>query len=341
MKIADKNINPYALLIEESETLIKQTIKNSYIKGQIRRTIFNKTQKIIKDTVNKIKIKSLAIDTEKSLQALARQSYFTLVGQFGYNGLVLAALLTLNDKKLQDVELIKAQEYLSTNLPTDAKGVPLQTYYKEVFNNKVKPVLNKLAKLNALDPGDVSGRNSLRNLAEMEVRYNEHLDEIAEFKTKGVKLVVSSVHADCSDRCFPYQGKVYSLDGSYGKTEDGKLYEPLEKATDVYYTTKAGKVYKNGLLGFNCRHKLYEYKAKMVIPSVSKAQQEKESKINTKQRLYEKQVRKWREQEQTYKNVDEETYQFARQKAIEWNKKYISFSKQNGRAYYPDRTKVI
>lgn len=127
-------------------------------------------------------------------------------------------------------------------------GVPLSRYYSDVWRNQVKPVLDRLCDGVALDPNDYSGRNSLRNLAEMEVRYNDHLQSIEALKAAGERLVVCSAHADCSDRCAPWQGRVYSLDGTSGVI-DGHRYVPLEQATDIYYTTKAGRVYKNGLLG--------------------------------------------------------------------------------------------
>ena len=206
---------------------------------------------------------------------------------------------------------------------------------------KVNDVYTRLAKNDALDPDDISGRNSLRNRAEMEVRYEYHQNEIQSFKDAGTKLVVCSTHADCSDRCFPWQGKVYSLDGTSGKTEDGRSYVPLETATDIYYTTKAGKTYKNGLLGFNCRHKLYEYVPGMGIPKVSRAEQRKENKINTKQRAMEKTVREWRMREELNKGAGNTAeYLYAQKKASEAYARYRKFSQENGRAYYPDRVKT-
>ena len=133
--------------------------------------------------------------------------------------------------------------------------MPLGKYYKDVWEENVLPTLDKIAQSKALDPNDLTGRNSLRNLAEMEVRYTDHLDSIDDLKSRGVKLVIASTHADCSKRCLRWQGRIYSLDGTYGEI-NGKKYIPLEVATNIYYTTKAGRVYKNGLLGFNCRHRL-------------------------------------------------------------------------------------
>ena len=80
-------------------------------------------------------------------------------------------------------------------------GVPLQRFSKDYINENVKPVLNDLSKQYALDPEDISGRNSLRNKAEMELRYQGHLDNIEELREQGHRLVIASEHADCSERC--------------------------------------------------------------------------------------------------------------------------------------------
>jgi len=199
-----------------------------------------------------------------------------------------------------------------------------------------------MARENALDPDSARADNSLRNRAEMEVRYAAHQQQIADLRASGVKLVVASSHADCSDRCYEWQGRVYSLDGSSGVTEDGKRYVPLETATDVFYTTKAGKTYKNGLLGFNCRHTLMPYTAGMVIPHVDSETQNRERKINAEQRALEREVRCWRNEALLKKNLpnSRSAYLAARRKAIEARREYEQFSRDNGRAFYPSRIKL-
>lgn len=220
-------------------------------------------------------------------------------------------------------------------------GVPSQTYMRDYVNKKVKPIVEELAKQTALDTDDITGRNSLRNRAEMEVRYAKHLEDIANLKASGVRLVIASVHADCSKRCSPWQGKVYSLDGSYGRTDDGRNFQPLEIATDVYYTTKVGKVYKNGLLGFNCRHYLVPYEKGYRFPKPNAKEERKQREITERQRELERTVRAWEARAIEAKGVDGKGYQEALEKAKAWRSKYIAFSRKNGRAYYPSRLQII
>lgn len=116
---------------------------------------------------------------------------------------------------------------------------------------------------------------------------------------------------------------------------------PLETATDVFYTTKAGKTYKNGLLGFNCRHYLVPYKSGYTFPKPNAAEERRQYAITLKQRQLERNVIKWKIEAVENKGVNKERYNTARKKAQEWNNAYIRYSMKHQRAYYPSRTKVL
>lgn len=240
-------------------------------------------------------------------------------------------------QKVRAVQTIDDSVFAASRI----SGVPTQRYSEEYIKKYVRPVFDRLAKQYPKDPGDISGRNTLRNRAEMEVRYDNHLQSIADLKASGARLVIASAHADCSERCAPWQGRVYSLDGTRGVTDDGRSYVPLETATDVYYTTKAGKTYKNGLLGFNCRHYLVPYKSGYRFPKPNAAEERRQYAITEQQRRMERVVLKWRTIAVESKGQDPTRYLYAREKALEANRAYIDFSRENGRAYYPSRTKLL
>ena len=306
-----RQLNPQAITLEDAQGEIKKTIKDAYLAGKSRRETERLVALIIAAAVKKLHTPALIDCAPRSLWTMARKVY--------------------SNFSTLDAETLK----------TVAKGVPTGQYPK-TYMKQVNDTLRKIADIQALDADDVTGRNSLRNRAEMEVRYEYHQNEIADFKKQGAKLVICSTHADCSDRCYPWQGRVYSLDHTTGITADGKRYIPLETATDIYYTTKAGKTYKNGLLGFNCRHRLYEYKDGMQVPYVSVKEQKQEYAITVRQRQMETQIRHYREEYLIYHGTtDEALARRARKKAIALNKRYIAFSQKNKRAYYPDRVKII
>lgn len=352
-------LNKQATVLLDAETDIKLTIKGGVLNGMSSFLIKEKIRKIIERALSKIKSETLKEDARKSLMQFADKTYAQMRRAFP-NPLIAVAIW----KAVQAVEtsivngktLPTAEMYIPrTNaektafktiyggrFETDAKGIPLQEFQKE-YVKKVSDALNDLASARGIDPSDMEGRNSLRNLAEMQVRYERHQEEISELKANGVKLVICSAHADCSERCAPYQGRLYSLDGTYGKAEDGRKYEPLENATQNprdTYTTKAGRVYQNGLLGFNCRHYLTPYKSGMVAPYVSASVQKKEREITRRQRELERKVIKWRERAVLQKG-NERAYKAAKKKAKYWFEQYKAYSKKNGRAYYPDRIKIL
>ena len=288
----------------------------------------------------------------QSLTDFYKRQYREISRLNGNNLLVVLACVKLtnpNSEIAKNMPLKKAQEiYDSANI----YGVPMKKFSEQYINKNVKPVFERLSKQYPFDPASVpSGAsvfderikhiNSLRNRAELEVRYNGHLETIKNLKEQGNKLVIASVHADCSERCAKYQGRVYSLDGTTGTTPDGRKYVPLEEATqNPKDKTKNGKWY-NGLLGFNCRHYLVAYKDGYRFPKPNPKEERKQYDITVKQRQYERNVRYWRTRAMYEKDIDQNAYKKAREKAISWNEKYIEFSHSNGRAYYPSRTKII
>lgn len=317
-----------------------------YLQGKPQIDIEREVRKIINKYGVKLTNKQLRELMPKSMWSLYRSTMLVLFTAFGADGKKAHERMQVAQALIsgKSVSPTVTSEVVSggTEAPLlgQRHGIPNGIYAKD-YMRKVNEVYTRLAKDDALDPDDISGRNSMRNRAEMEVRNDFHQDEIQSLKDKGAKLVVCSTHADCSDRCFKWQGRVYSLDGTSGKTADGHAYVPLETATDVYYTTKAGKTYKNGLLGFNCRHRLYEYVPGMGIPKVSKAEQKKENKINTRQREMERNIREWHMREDLNRAAgNTQATAEAQKKAAEAYARYKKFSLENGRAYYPDRVNI-
>lgn len=331
-------LNKQASVLVDAQTDIKITIKNGVLSGASLFVIKDKIREIIDKALKQINSSTLRENARISLMQFAETAYSGLKVVFP-NPLKAIAIYSWIKSINQNLNFSK-ETVEDKYFETTAKGIPLQEYQK-TYINRVKTALEELAEVQALDSDDTAGRNSLRNFAEMQVRYERHLEEIQNLKNDGVKLVVCSVHADCSDRCKEWQGRVYSLDGTYGKTLDGINYVPLEVATDIYYVTKKGKRYKNGLLGFNCRHKLFPYKEGMLIPRVSERERKKEDAITKRQRTLERTVIRWREKALAYKGVFWEDYKQAKNNATIAYERYKKFSKENGRAYYPDRVKIL
>lgn len=353
---ASDPLNSQASVLQDAQTDIKTAIKNGFLNNLPADKLRSAVKDIIDKAINRIRSPTLQQDGRRSLMTFADRLYDKArvasssipAVALPYIVILMRGITSTNATgkyyKPQSSTEKKAVRFLVDNgelsYDTLAKGVPLQEFQK-TYMGRVDDVLGALAEENAKDPNDYRGYNSLRNLAEMQVRYENHQQSITDLKASGTRLVVCSVHGDCSDRCAPYQGRVYSLDGSRGRTKDGRDYVPLEEATDIYYTTKAGRTYKNGLLGFNCRHKLYPYEEGMVIPSVTKEEQQREYAITQTQRRLERDVIHAREEALAYKGANQKLYGEWRQQAIKCDKVYREFSKAHNRPYYPDRTKIL
>lgn len=345
MKTATSKLNNYTLLLEEAQEDIRELVKRAYLTYEPFYLTQVKLYQLIDKAIKSINIPRLKQDAYNSLIGFAN------VQKNIWQSINLSPLtvLFLGLQASKDFELDKYSTKPKTaverelrgisSYPTDNKGVPLQKFYRDVWYNNVKPMLDRLTETVALDPNDFTGRNSLRSLAEMEVRYKDHQENIDSLKKQNVKIVQCSAHEDCSERCYPWQKqRLYSLDGTYG-TIDGKKYIPLEVATDVYYTTKAGRQYKNGLLGFNCRHYLTEYKGELE-PTVSAVKRAIEYSITKKQRELERAVRKKRVEAKMLKGINKKAYEEAKAQAEKLDAKYRAFSREHERAFYPMRTKI-
>ena len=332
-----QNLNWQALIIEEAQTEIKLTIRNNVLGGGSFLKLNKQVQDIIKEVVNELEFEELKAEARRTLNLFAEKVYKQFILDLGFNyQLLTATVKVMREGNYTDKEIQVLNDKIVnvSQLPAEI-GLPNQEYHK-VYIDRVKTALNNMRQIEANTPSGTS----LRNLSEMQVRYERRNETINNLRESGNNLVVCSTHGNCSKRCEPWQGKYYTLNGER-LTVDGKEFIPLETATDVYVTTKTGKVYKNGLLGYNCRHRILPYEQDMQIPNVSAKEIEKQRNIDHELRHYERMVRKWKEERELNKDVDRKRYLQARQKAIDWNKRYIQFAKENNRAYYPDRVKII
>ena len=220
-------------------------------------------------------------------------------------------------------------------------AVPLNRYHKEYMETVRKrydEIINDFAR------ASYDTNVSLRNIAEMDVRYEYQKDMIANIREKH-KLAWIEPHANASSRCEPYQGRLYSLDGTYGKTKSGEQYVPIEKAMNVNPVTiksgpNAGKTVYNGCLtGFNCRHKLIAYREGNRPETIPAKVVEKGRKVNDNLRAYEREIRHAKRAALEYGNSpDGRRY---REYAKKLTRQYEDYARKNDVAYYPDRLRLF
>jgi hypothetical protein len=216
------------------------------------------------------------------------------------------------------------------------KGLAIIDNYQQMVRDQVKVLASDPPISNRIRQDGQPYKASLRNRAEMKVRYDANQEDINNLKTEGVKLVWTSSHADASPRCSPYQGRLWSLDGTSG-TINGEHYEPIENATAGPYGDG------NGIIsGYNCRHRLIEYEPASKPPEdFSEAEIKKAYAIDQKQRAYENNIRQLKTEEALLRaSGDLEKAHNARIRWRRLNKSYESYSHSKGRAYYTWRTRI-
>lgn len=361
-----ERFNYQVLAIEDAQTRIKafckQAAEQMYTESEFRRGVFDIINELL-EVLESVPLK------EKAVPALWR---FALRMYIQYKRLIevyatfFAILSIAKAERARDAdkyyraytntvspELRKTPLFRSVKLdiPDSAynKAVPLGTY-SETYMKMVEKLTAELVASDAKE--DYSSSVSLRNIAEMTIRYEYNLKQIDDFRQNGTKLVYIVPHANCSKRCEKYQvggtshpSGLYSLDGTTGKTPEGVPYRPLEFATnneDDIYRTKAGRVYQNGCLtGFNCRHTLKAYKPGNKPIPIPAEVIERQRKIEQTQRQYERRIRDARSAEVLLWQVNKKEYEKARKASKRLYDEYKEYSQKHNVAYIPARTRII
>ena len=348
-----KGLNWQVVLIQDCETDIKITTLESVRKGEDYNTTNKKVMALINECISNLESETIKEMAKRTLSLFASKVYLEWINIYGKRkqGLFLLALFTSRKILIPD----KTKEMLN-NLPVESisdiaynRATANMTYgydYEREIISRVNKILDSSAK------EDYSTRYSLRASVERQIRYEWQQERLNKLYESGIDLVWINTHANCSERCQPWQGKLYSISGRNG-TIDGISYQPLSNATDRYETTKAGKTYINGTLtGFNCRHTTTPYKKGNKPTHIPADVIERQRAIETRQRELERKIRQyesralgWKSQGQTAvtkkeKNMAGYNYRHNKNIVKKWQGEYISFCKENNVPYYPSRLKI-
>jgi hypothetical protein len=320
------------ILIQTLEVEIKKTIVEGFLKGKSKEDIQNRIYGVIAEITKEVEIhnKDLFII---GMRESARRWYLEFNEKAAAAQMLIPAYSSNRGKKPEEI-------LRNVNNPNAIVKDSLYDYMERGnphmanYQSKVKQAVRDLAEKPLKAPTIRGKPLSMRNLAEMSVRYEKQLDDIQEFKDKDVNLVWTSSHADCSKRCEKWQGKLYSLDGTYGSI-DGISYIPLETATS---DNEGNSI----ILGYNCRHYLKEYKKGTLGPKeYREGTIKKQRAIDQKQRYMERQIVKLRTEALLLRDVDKVESLRLNEKAGLRYKEYAEFSQANERAVNHWRTQIV
>lgn len=364
-----KNKNPDwdKVAARDLKTWTKLFIFDSVLTKKEYKSVIDKIEKRIENFVELIDIEEIKKKYRAELFEYAEEVYKWTQEHFGqFTPYLLSLAITnaaLNRQEIRVLEtrgaaVVDLTRAMASNAP-DGIVLPMQKasgyssatsagmFYKdlqELLKSEVQNFLNLEVK-----PTYYANVNP-RSMAEMIVRFNKYKAQREALTQKGVELVYVPPHSNCSKRCQPWQGRIYSLTGKSG-TVDGKKYVPIEEAADnqTYTSQRTGRTYFNGLFSYNCRHELQEYQSGMVIEKIPDSVIERRREIEAQQRKMERDYRALREKEELYRIIGNRSNNKGvlkiatetRKKAAALRREYEDFSRKNKITFFPNRLQIM
>ena len=351
-----EGLREQTIIIEDCTAELKALLNKAVFNATAFNNYLREADKLIDDRLAEMTDEELKNSAADTLKRFARKEFgrlrANLMAKQNFNFVAMALVMKIwnsesaKDKQAAFKRLQSIEPSLARLPPIDFQeglgnsrrwGLPLNEYmqsYMERVNSTCRMLAQDVAK-----DGDGLG---LRLKSELYVRYKWQMDNLQRLRDDGVRLVWISSHVNCSERCQDYQGRLYSMDGTSGMTEDGYNYVPLEIATDRYTMTKSGKTYKNGTLtGFGCRHYTIPYEPRGVTPETfDSTAVDKAREIEKEQRRLEREVYHAREEYYAWRGNNRAVATKYYHKAAALRKEYIKFCTDNQVAWYPSRIQV-
>lgn len=349
-KILVKKITTEALATPTSEELVKDKI-NSVLKSckDFLSDYGTNYQDLIKSSYNGLR--SLANRCLNEVQSFFKNNKDNLLARN------LAQAFAKSDKPKKTVNrtfvINGGEATLEEDMSVKFKETSGEFGYDQMiiddYQARVKEAINTISKQTLTEKTyrEVNGRKvgapvfvSIRNKAEMAVRYDAMKEELKELVASKEQYVIVSQHADASLRCSPLQGLLYKLDvnpeehvkvvlsskelGSKKPKEIGKV------DGNPYYSLKEAMSY--GLFSYNCRHRFIKYiPGQKITPQYqydSKASEAKRE-IDTNMRTLERQIRMLKEREVL--SLDPKERRLFQKTSKMHYERYCKYAKSHGR----------
>lgn len=334
------------VLVADAETDLKLLVRNCILNGDSLAIVNEKVTRFIRELLDELESESVKERVKQSFPKFATQLYYKWLIVFGTQAMAVSYLNALKAQKTsipqkveETLKAIPKTRELSVYAPSLQSGAynratPNQMYNLE-YEKEIQKRINEIADMTP--KADYNTRYSLRASVELDLRWEHNQNQINGMRAQGVSLAWIDSHANCSERCEHWQGKLYSLTGTSGEI-DGVKYQPLENATEVY--DKYG--YRNGCLsGFNCRHKLIPYKKGFRPQEVPERVMIKQRELESTQRRMERTVRLY-ESRALMSKAEKQTkaYKHYKELAKSWTKRYEEYSRKNKIPFYPSRLDI-
>lgn len=338
----DPNVAEKAVvLVQTATTKIKEAITKSVVAGETPEELTKTLNKIIGEHCKEITNVELREDTRQALVKSARKWHYqinetvkilnrNMAGKL--KGFTADTFTADVRSMLKDIDKLRINS-IRGHLDKSSKGLAVI----EDYDKKLKLALRALAaeppKVIKTKAGAVYTM-SLRNRAEMAVRYHANLIDLQGFIDAGVEYVWTTSHPDASPRCAPHQGKLYSLNPDNKKGVHNGI--PYTYLFDVLKLHEGNSI----INGYNCRHRLVAYQEGSSAPTEYSLEEiKKEYAIDQMQRRYENNIRQLKSEERLLREAGYTAEaSIMRKKWRRLTKEYEIFSLENERAFYRWRT---
>ena len=375
-----------ALIVEEANTKVQEIINDAimfgyskiYAKSLIQNLVEETTKKLEKENASDYLIESTKIAILKAFM----KGWLTVIAileknlnkdNLGVIGKLVEQMKTANkplilqaDKGISidvfdnNVGIAKAgikniRDYITD---TELGGTSRFSNYKTMLQNTLIEVKNNIAN-GTLTLTDSLGRvKSIRNMAEIETRYQMINQDLLRQGIKQNEFVIASSHADASERCSWWQGKIFLMDLDISSRPMGQ-YNGKPNQTILGYID--GKPYyslleacQNGFLSFNCQHRLIKYYKGAAPIQYNMVNVKNARNLTIRQRAMENTIRQWKRKEKlsdrvlkvnrtnplTGKVEQFTEYEWNVLNSKLWQDRYRDFSKSHGLPVYEWRTRI-
>jgi len=375
-----------ALIVEEANTKVQEIINDAIMFGYSKIYAKSLIQNLVEETTKKLEQENasdyLIESTKIAILKAFMKGWLTVIAileknlnkdNLGVIGKLVEQMKTANkplvlqaDKGISidvfdnNVGIAKAgikniRDYITD---TELGGTSRFSNYKTMLQNTLIEVKNNIAN-GTLTLTDSLGRvKSIRNMAEIETRYQMINQDLLRQGIKQNEFVIASSHADASERCSWWQGKIFLMDLDVSSRPMGQ-YNGKPNQTILGYID--GKPYyslleacQNGFLSFNCQHRLIKYYKGAAPIQYNMVNVKNARNLTIRQRAMENTIRQWKRKEKlsdrTLKvnrtnpitgKVEQFTeYEWNVLNSKLWQDRYRDFSKSHGLPVYEWRTRI-
>ena len=382
----DEKEDKSVLIIEEANTRVLKIVNDALMFGWTKQYCKELVLELVRETKEQLRAlkasDELILNTQNSIMATFMNAWSITIGilkkeskkdEFGVIGQALLNMQS-NAKKettskgmiinLMDNETIGIGKGSIKNLRDFVTGEGLGASQRFIdYTDRIKNTLNEINERLADETMTLTGKDgrklSVRNLAEIETRYNMITEDL---KRNGIEVsdfVIASSHSDASERCSWWQGKIFIVDLEINSRPMGQ-YKGFKPHQDIlgyidgkpYYSLL--QACNNGFLSYNCQHRLIKYYKGANPPEYDFISVKRKRNLTAIQRNMENTVRKFKRREvlsnpgvtikrkNPYTNEIEEfkerDYNILMSKY--WQERYREFSNNNNLPEYRWRLRI-